>query len=431
MQTQKAPAIVGLTIGLSILLAACGGGGSDGGTPTPAAPVVTTQPTDATVLTGDTATFSASATGSDLHYEWRRGGVAIPGATASSYTTPPATYRDNAACYAVVVSNAGGSATSATAQLRLKLSDNQRIYEGLVLGDGQFRLSWNLMLAGPEVAGTNYLASTLSTVDASPLIQGPLTVRGTALRSLVPSLPLPDLGVTRYLNGGAIVLSGGSVVSYVGSDVRTDTLAKDGVTVVQSALRSQFKEVPLSGAVAAAPAEMAQPYNSIFANPDVLDTAQAFAPRAAYVTYKETTVGDQHFVYDCTTPTTGTSPTPCFTGTTLDAALAAGIRSASDDFDYHTADGRIETVGGVRVWIGNSRRPLSSTVSGTPYFRTYFELDGAVYTGSVIKGGSTLANNYFVSNRSGTTVADRLTFFDYQVRLNKAAHDSIASAVKL
>ena len=70
-------------------------------------------------------------------------------------------------------------------------------------------------------------------------------------------------------------------------------------------------------------------------------------------------------------------------------------------------------------------------MSETPYFRTYFELDGAVYTGSVIKGGSTLANNYFVSNRSGTTVADRLTFFDYQVRLNKAAHDSIASAVKL
>lgn len=69
-------------------------------------PEIATQPTNQTVITGQTATFSVVATGTaPLSYQWLRNGVAISGATASSYTTPPTTLGDNGALYSVTVTN--------------------------------------------------------------------------------------------------------------------------------------------------------------------------------------------------------------------------------------------------------------------------------------------------------------------------------------
>ena len=56
------------------------------------APAITTQPQSQTIEPGSTATLSVVASGSGpLSYQWYRftpGLVPIPGATASSYTTP-------------------------------------------------------------------------------------------------------------------------------------------------------------------------------------------------------------------------------------------------------------------------------------------------------------------------------------------------------
>lgn len=82
------------------------------------APTITTQPANLTVNAGQTATFSVVATGSGtLAYQWRRNGADVAGATAASYTTPATTGADSGAQFAVVVSNASGSVTSATATL--------------------------------------------------------------------------------------------------------------------------------------------------------------------------------------------------------------------------------------------------------------------------------------------------------------------------
>jgi hypothetical protein len=82
------------------------------------APSITTQPASPTVTVGQTATFSVAATGTaPLTYQWRKGGAAITGATASTYTTPATTSSDNAAQFTVVVSNSAGSATSNAAIL--------------------------------------------------------------------------------------------------------------------------------------------------------------------------------------------------------------------------------------------------------------------------------------------------------------------------
>ena len=84
----------------------------------PAAVAITAQPASRTVFAGQTATFSVTATGSPaLTYQWRKGGTAIAGATAASFTTPVLTAADSGASYTVVVTNPVNSVTSAAATL--------------------------------------------------------------------------------------------------------------------------------------------------------------------------------------------------------------------------------------------------------------------------------------------------------------------------
>lgn len=86
--------------------------------PVPVAPAIATQPASATVLEGQAATFSVTATGTaPLAYQWRRGGVALPGANGASYTTPATTAADHGAVFDVVVGNEAGIVTSAGALL--------------------------------------------------------------------------------------------------------------------------------------------------------------------------------------------------------------------------------------------------------------------------------------------------------------------------
>lgn len=66
-------------------------------------PAIGTQPAPQTVCVGEPASFSVVATGTNLTYQWRKGGVAINGATSSTYNIPSATTGD-AANYDVVVS---------------------------------------------------------------------------------------------------------------------------------------------------------------------------------------------------------------------------------------------------------------------------------------------------------------------------------------
>ncbi len=80
-------------------------------------PTITSQPQSDTVVAGDAASFSVTATGSTpLYYQWRKNGTPISGATAATYSLAAVTIND-AAGYDVVVSNAYGTATSSTATL--------------------------------------------------------------------------------------------------------------------------------------------------------------------------------------------------------------------------------------------------------------------------------------------------------------------------
>jgi Immunoglobulin domain/PA14 domain len=81
-------------------------------------PSITAQPAHQTVSSGQTATFTVSATGSlPIAYQWYRNGAAISGATSPIYTTPVVTSVDHGVAFSVVVTNPAGSVTSANAIL--------------------------------------------------------------------------------------------------------------------------------------------------------------------------------------------------------------------------------------------------------------------------------------------------------------------------
>ncbi|HOC56685.1 MAG TPA: immunoglobulin domain-containing protein [Verrucomicrobiota bacterium] len=82
-------------------------------------PAITVQPVGQTVAAGSSATFSVTATGSPAPaYQWRRNGVNLSGATASSYTRSNVQSAD-VGLYSVVVSNPAGGVTSSEAALTL------------------------------------------------------------------------------------------------------------------------------------------------------------------------------------------------------------------------------------------------------------------------------------------------------------------------
>jgi len=81
-------------------------------------PVISGQPQNVTAVTNSTATFAVGASGQTaLSYQWSSNSVAIPGATSSSFTTPPLTMVNNGDSYFVDVTDSAGTLRSGTATL--------------------------------------------------------------------------------------------------------------------------------------------------------------------------------------------------------------------------------------------------------------------------------------------------------------------------
>jgi hypothetical protein len=178
-----------LACGLLLLtiLAACGGGKSAAPASPPAAtaPSITVQPTDVSVVAGATATFSVTAAGTaPLTYQWQKGTTPIAGAMAASYTTPATVAGDSGSTFAVVVTNATGSATSNAATLTVTAAaaagTDVLTYKNDLNRSGRNSTESTLTLA--NVASATFgLLRTLAVdgkVDAQPLYVSKLSVAG-------------------------------------------------------------------------------------------------------------------------------------------------------------------------------------------------------------------------------------------------------------
>ena len=132
------------------------------------APTVATQPASQTVTIGTTATFTVSAAGTGpFTYQWKKNGTAISGATAASYNTPSTSAPDNGAAFSVVISNAGGSVTSANAVLTVNSSPAYTVYPGFIGTDlnNNTHGAWTDAQIYIEILGSNVSTGALSWVN--------------------------------------------------------------------------------------------------------------------------------------------------------------------------------------------------------------------------------------------------------------------------
>ncbi len=150
--------------------------------PAPAAPTITTQPTNQTVTAGQTVTFTVVAAGTaPLSYQWQNNGVSIAGATAASYTSPATTTADSGSTFTVAVSNTAGTVTSAAATLTVNPAPvaptitaqpgNQTVTAGqtatfTVVATGTAPLSYQWRKNGVNIAGATAASYTTPATDS-------------------------------------------------------------------------------------------------------------------------------------------------------------------------------------------------------------------------------------------------------------------------
>jgi hypothetical protein len=158
------------------------------------APAITTPPANASVVSGGSAGFTVTASGSaPLTYQWLKAGsplangANVSGATAATLTISPATSAD-AASYSVIVSNALGTATSPAATLTVAvppaivtapLSATANAGNSVtftVTASGTATLAYQWLKNSAAIAGATAATLTLNNVSAADAANYSVTV---------------------------------------------------------------------------------------------------------------------------------------------------------------------------------------------------------------------------------------------------------------
>jgi hypothetical protein len=242
-------------IPVALLLAAACGGNSSGGGGTPA-PTITQPPADATAAAGGTATFTVTASGTGLAYQWSRNGSQISGATGASYTTPALAAADDGSSFTVAVSDSGGSVTSPAATLHVNWVriDTQPVDTGATSGgpanitlaaSGSGTLSYQWKKAGTALAGVTsanfHLNLTLSTDAGAYTCVVTSTLGGTtALVETNPAnlvvMTAPQIGAQPQSSTVAAGAQATFSVNATGADPLSYQWQKAGVNIPSATL---------------------------------------------------------------------------------------------------------------------------------------------------------------------------------------------------
>jgi hypothetical protein len=175
---------------------------------TPVAPSVYSQPSDQTVVIGQTATFNVGVSGTQpLSYQWTLGGTAIPGATFPSLVLTNV-QRNQTGTYAVVVTNGVGSVTSSNAALTVNFPPASVLAESSSAdASGNVTVPIVLLANGNENAlgfSLNFNPALLSYVSAN---LGSGAVGGTLVVNSNPA-PNGQLGIGIILPTGTSLPAG-------------------------------------------------------------------------------------------------------------------------------------------------------------------------------------------------------------------------------
>jgi len=182
------------------------------------APNITTQPANQTVSAGQTATFSVVATGTaPLSYQWQKNGVAITGATSSSYTTPVTTTADSGEQFRVVITNAFGNITSSVATLTVNASTGGSSIDVITYHYDNLRTGQNVneMTLTPANVNVNSFGklgefAVDGLVDAQPLLVSNLAIPNKGTKNVLYAVTEHD-SIFAF-DADSITATGGTVL---------------------------------------------------------------------------------------------------------------------------------------------------------------------------------------------------------------------------
>jgi len=194
---------------------------------------ITSQPAAQTVTAPAAATFSVTATGSNLSYQWKKNGIAVTGATGASYTTPATTSADNGSSFQVTVSNGVSSLTSQSALLTvntpLAITGQPQAQSVAAPASATFNvtatgsnLSYQWKKNGAAIAGAtaaSYTTPPTSAADNGSSFQVTVSNGASSLssQSALLTVTSPTFGITRQPQSQTATAPDGATFTVVAS----------------------------------------------------------------------------------------------------------------------------------------------------------------------------------------------------------------------
>jgi hypothetical protein len=205
-------------------------------------PAITVQPSSRIVLAGTSATFSVIATGSGLSYQWKKGGVAISGATSSSYVIQNVQLA-NVGAYSVVVSNTFGSVESnivslaigSAPQITTQPAEFPEVSGGAVSisidvsGTGPFTYQW--LRDNRPIAGATNASYSITGVNSTHAGLYRVRVSNTLGNAISQEANLTAPRIQQQPSGTIVNNSTTLTVSATGNPTLTYQWRKDGAMI--------------------------------------------------------------------------------------------------------------------------------------------------------------------------------------------------------
>jgi hypothetical protein len=188
------------------------------------APSITTQPVGQSVTVGQSATFLVGDAGTaPLTCQWKKNGVAISGATSSSYTTLGTASSDNGSQFSVVVTNGAGAVASSSAVLTVNTPTLILNTSATALSFGSVNLSnssvqtvtltnvgtGNVVISSVSISGAGFNASGVSS--------GTILAPGQSAILSATFTPAASGSVTGAVSVGSNATSGAKVIALSGA----------------------------------------------------------------------------------------------------------------------------------------------------------------------------------------------------------------------
>ncbi len=390
-----------------LALAACGGSADappppESGPVLPVPPTITQHPADLTVTTGQPASFTVAATGdAPITYQWQRNGVAIGGATATSYTLATTVLGDSGASFRAVATNGAGSATSNAATLTVTASAPvltiapQPANIGVVAGStasftvggtcssGTLTIQWQRLGASAfaDIAGATSATYSFSTAQAdngaqfraalSCSGQAATTSNSATLTVTAPSgvtlslYPVSGLRDQARINGVTVVdqLADGSTALFVGSQLKRLGADRLSITSITGTGQVGYTDGPAATAQFSTPLGIAHDATGVIY---VADTQNHVIRRVATDGTVTTLAGSA-----------GMSALTDGSGSAARFSEPSGIVLAPDG-DLYVADKgnnvirRVTTAGVVTTYAGSGTAGFADGTAATAQFRQPF-----------------------------------------------------------